>query len=38
MIRTGLDPADRVVIDGLIRARPGAAVTPVAGAIKTPQS
>ena len=38
LIRTGLDPADRVVIDGLMRARPGAVVTPVAGEIKTPQS
>jgi RND family efflux transporter MFP subunit len=38
MIRTGLDPADRVVIDGLMRARPGGVVTPVAGEIKTPQS
>lgn len=38
VVRTGLDPADRVVIDGLIRARPGAAVTAVPGEIKPPQS
>ncbi len=38
LIRTGLDPADRVVIDGLMRARPGGLVTPVPGEIKTPQS
>jgi RND family efflux transporter MFP subunit len=38
VIRTGLDPADRVVIDGLMRARPGGVVTPVPGTIKSPQS
>jgi len=38
VIRTGLDPADRVVIDGLMRARPGSVVTPVPGTIKSPQS
>jgi multidrug efflux pump subunit AcrA (membrane-fusion protein) len=32
-IRNGLAPTDRVVIDGLVRARPGARVTPVAGTI-----
>ncbi len=33
-VRAGLDPADKVVIDGLLRARPGAKVTPQAGEIK----
>ena len=30
VIRSGLAPTDRVVIDGLVRVRPGAKVTPVA--------
>ena len=34
VIRGGLVPADRVVIDGLVRVRPGSKVTPVAGEIK----
>jgi RND family efflux transporter MFP subunit len=34
VIRSGLDPKDRVVIDGLVRARPGAKVTPQPGEIK----
>ena len=34
IIRSGLDPADRVVIDGLVRVRPGATVKPVEGTIK----
>jgi hypothetical protein len=33
IIRNGLDPSDHVVIDGLVRVRPGAKVTPVAGTI-----
>jgi RND family efflux transporter MFP subunit len=33
IIRSGLAPGDRVVINGLVRARPGMKVTPVAGAI-----
>ena len=33
VIRSGLAPTDTVVIDGLVRARPGAKVTPVAGTI-----
>jgi RND family efflux transporter MFP subunit len=33
VIHTGLAPTDTVVIDGLVRARPGAKVTPVAGTI-----
>ncbi|MFL5255444.1 MAG: efflux RND transporter periplasmic adaptor subunit [Rhodopila sp.] len=33
IIRSGLDPSDRVVINGLVRVRPGAKVTPVAGTI-----
>jgi RND family efflux transporter MFP subunit len=39
VIRSGLDPADRVVINGLVRARPGAKVTPQEGKIEPgPQS
>ena len=34
VIRSGLAITDRVVIDGLVRARPGVKVTPVNGAIK----
>ena len=34
VVRHGLSPTDRIVIDGLVRARPGAKVTPVAGEIK----
>lgn len=34
IIRRGLAPTDRVVIDGLIRARPGAKVTPQPGRIE----
>ncbi|MGH7212964.1 MAG: efflux RND transporter periplasmic adaptor subunit [Acetobacteraceae bacterium] len=34
VVRAGLAPTDRVVIDGLVRVRPGAKVTPVNGAIK----
>jgi RND family efflux transporter MFP subunit len=37
VIRSGLAPTDRVVIDGVIHARPGKPVTPRAGKI-TPQS
>jgi len=33
VIRSGLEPSDRVVIDGLVRAAPGAKVTPRDGAI-----
>jgi multidrug efflux system membrane fusion protein len=33
VIRSGLAPDDRVVIDGLVRVRPGIKVTPVAGTI-----
>jgi membrane fusion protein, multidrug efflux system len=36
VIRSGLAPNDRVVIDGLVRVRPGIKVAPVAGAI-TPE-
>ena len=36
-IRSGLQPTDRVIVDGLMRARPGAKVTAVPGAI-TPDS
>ena len=34
VIRSGLDPKDKVVIDGLVRARPGSKVTPQPGEIK----
>jgi hypothetical protein len=33
VIRSGLALNDKVVIDGLVRVRPGAKVTPVAGSI-----
>lgn len=36
IIRTGLEPDDRVVINGLLRARPGAPVTPIEGTIELP--
>ena len=36
IIRTGLEPDDRVIINGLLRARPGAPVTPVEGTIELP--
>lgn len=38
IIRSGLDPADRVVIDGVLRARAGAKVTPQPGQITPAQS
>jgi RND family efflux transporter MFP subunit len=39
VIRSGIDAKDRVVIDGLVRARPGAKVTPQPGEIKaTPET
>lgn len=38
VVRSGIEASDRVIIDGLIRARPGAVVTPVSGEIKSPQS
>jgi hypothetical protein len=28
IIRSGLEPSDRVIINGLVRARPGGKVTP----------
>jgi len=34
IIRAGLAPTDRIVIDGLVRARPGAKVTPQPGKIE----
>jgi len=34
VIRDGLAPDDRVVIDGLVRVRPGIKVTPAAGTIR----
>jgi RND family efflux transporter MFP subunit len=38
VIRSGLDPEDRVVVDGLLRARPGTKVTPEPGQITPAQS
>jgi RND family efflux transporter MFP subunit len=35
IIRSGLEPSDRVIINGLVRARPGAKVTPQPGRIET---
>jgi RND family efflux transporter MFP subunit len=35
IIRSGLEPSDRVIINGLVRARPGAKVTPQPGQIET---
>jgi RND family efflux transporter MFP subunit len=34
IIRSGLDPGDQVVIDGLVRSRPGSKVTPQPGSIE----
>ena len=36
IIRSGLAPTDRVIINGLVRARPGAKVTPQDGKIEVP--
>jgi len=36
IIREGLEPTDRIIIDGLLRAQPGAKVTPVEGRIDLP--
>ena len=38
VIRSGIDPTDSVVIDGLLRARPGGKVTPKPGVIRPAQS
>jgi RND family efflux transporter MFP subunit len=38
IIRSGLEPTDRIVIDGLMRVRPGAKVTPEAGKIELQQA
>jgi RND family efflux transporter MFP subunit len=37
IIREGLEPTDRIIINGLIRARPGAKVTPEPGKIEPSQ-
>jgi RND family efflux transporter MFP subunit len=37
IVRQGLEPGDRIIINGLIRARPGAKVTPKDGAIEPEQ-
>ncbi len=37
VIREGLAPEDRVIINGLVRARPGTPVTPVDGTIELPE-
>ena len=34
--RSGLDPADRVIVNGLMRTRPNAKVTPVKAARRPP--
>ncbi len=34
VIRDGLGPKDRIIINGLVRARPGAKVTPQPGQIE----
>jgi len=36
VVRSGLKPTDRVVINGILRVRPGSTVTPVAGQIPEP--
>jgi hypothetical protein len=36
VVRSGLEPSDRVVIDGVQRARPGQPVTPVEGEVTRP--
>lgn len=36
VVRAGLDPNDRVIITGIVRARPGAKVTPQPGKIEPP--
>jgi multidrug efflux pump subunit AcrA (membrane-fusion protein) len=36
IVRRGLEPGDRIIINGLMRARPGAAVTPQPGTIEVP--
>ena len=35
IVRSGLEPSDRVIINGLVRARPGSKVTPQPGQIET---
>ncbi len=34
VVRSGLDPGDKVIVSGVMRARPGAKVTPVPGAVE----
>ncbi|HEY6965281.1 MAG TPA: efflux transporter periplasmic adaptor subunit, partial [Erythrobacter sp.] len=34
VVRSGIKPGDKVVLDGLARLQPGAVVTPKAGTIK----
>jgi RND family efflux transporter MFP subunit len=36
IVRRGLEPSDRIIINGLMRARPGAMVTPQPGTIEAP--
>jgi len=38
IVRRGIDPQDRIVINGLVRARPGAKVTPKDGKIEPEQT
>jgi hypothetical protein len=37
IVRSGLEPTDRIVIEGLPRARPGQKVKPEDGTIKAPE-
>jgi RND family efflux transporter MFP subunit len=37
IVRRGLEPSDRIVINGLLRVRPGMEVTPVPGEIELPE-
>ena len=37
IIRSGLEPTDRVIISGIVRARPGSKVTPQDGEIQAEQ-
>jgi hypothetical protein len=36
IVRRGLEPTDRIVINGLLRVRPGIEVTPTPGQIELP--
>jgi hypothetical protein len=38
VVRRGLEPNDRIIINGLMSARPGATVTPQPGTIEAPSA